>query len=474
MNTFLSIAMLLTVQTQTPTATVSGWTEIAAAPDSRIVYVSSSDGNDANNGLSPGTPKKTLTAGNSLMRNGSPDWLLLKRGDVWSDQSLYWKTSGNSPARMTVVSSYGEGPRPVIKNGAFRYLETLPLRHVAVVGIDIYASYNDPSSPDFAKGTPLGTGIQITPTSADNLLLADDRVRFYDTNVQIRRVNDAGSITNVTIRRNMISNALSFGLLVTWADGVLLEENVFDKCGWEKRTKFLHDVYVKENRRFTARGNIFSRGGNFGLKISADKKESFADFVVEDNLFYKSSLSIGHSAGATGYDPKVDVGTINGAVNRNVFLSPGKLLPYNSTSAQTFAIMIQNLGNVSFDSNVFTHNTEYQNTGEAIGTYSSERCYGVAVTRSKINDWWSNYYKNFGSYLKGFNIVEGLVERDNFPANAQYPDPGRDLTSYSKSIGGEDNNEAFLSIAINQSRDAWDSRYTAKAFNDYIRTGFGF
>src|SRR5579872_362178 len=52
-----------------------------------IYYVSSSAGNDANDGLSPATAVKTIAKGRSLMRDGFPDWLLLNRGDVWTVNS---------------------------------------------------------------------------------------------------------------------------------------------------------------------------------------------------------------------------------------------------------------------------------------------------------------------------------------------------------------------------------------------------
>src|SRR5690606_36580387 len=59
-----------------------GWTILTPCADSRVVYVSSSQGNDAFDGLSEATPKRTIAAGYALLRDGYPDWLLLKSGDV--------------------------------------------------------------------------------------------------------------------------------------------------------------------------------------------------------------------------------------------------------------------------------------------------------------------------------------------------------------------------------------------------------
>lgn len=84
-----------------------GWTVFAPSADtsglsmsnagytgSRIIYVSTSDGNNSNDGYSPATPKLTLygaSGANTLMRNGFPDWCLFKRTDTFQGG---WATLG--------------------------------------------------------------------------------------------------------------------------------------------------------------------------------------------------------------------------------------------------------------------------------------------------------------------------------------------------------------------------------------------
>ena len=449
-----------------------GWTVLEPVKDSRVVYVSSSAGADANSGLSPESPKKALTAGQSLVRNGHPDWLLLKCGDVWESESLFWKTSGDSESRKQVISSYDEGPRPVIKNGKWRCWEKKrPLQHFAIIGIDFYASFNDPASPDYQLGESADNAVEVLSPGASDILLEGNRFRNYPTNVQIRGALDT-LITNVDIRRNTFTDSRGFGLLLTWVDGGLLEENTFDRSGWETRTKFLHNAYVKENLHFTARGNIFSRGGNFGLKISSDHKEAFAHFVVEDNLFYLDALSIGHSKRATGYNPDIDFGTRYGVVSQNVFMSPAKTLPHDSTDVQAVAMITENMADITFDANVFIHNTEQSGGGIVLGHSPKEKSANITFTNSLMSDWKSNWFKNSGTYIKKTESIDGFSQDNNFETGVQYTDPMRDLVSYSKFIGGTEDSEAFLSRAAVQSRANWDPRFTAAAFNDYIRNGF--
>src|SRR5262249_43838781 len=142
--------------------------------DTRILYVSSSTGNDFNNGLSPSTPVKTIAKGLALLRNGYPDWLLLKKGDSWTEgNQLPNGASGRSAAEPTVIGSYDPaspgvvnpstgGPRPLIKTNAalgsaffamgngFGYLAG---NNLAFVGLELYAYDRDPANPGYNPAT---------------------------------------------------------------------------------------------------------------------------------------------------------------------------------------------------------------------------------------------------------------------------------------------------------------------------------
>lgn len=76
------------------------------------IYVSSTEGDDARDGLSPATAVKTLARAESLVRDRSGDWLLFKRGDVWGEGLDQWRKRGRSPDEPLVLSTYGTGPAP--------------------------------------------------------------------------------------------------------------------------------------------------------------------------------------------------------------------------------------------------------------------------------------------------------------------------------------------------------------------------
>jgi len=109
------IAPAVTQAQTAPNLDANGWTIINPSADTRKVYVSNSAGNDNNNGLSESTPVKTLEKGKSLLRAGFPDWLLLKKGDTWTNEGFGWPSNGRSAAEPSVISSYGTGARPLLK-----------------------------------------------------------------------------------------------------------------------------------------------------------------------------------------------------------------------------------------------------------------------------------------------------------------------------------------------------------------------
>ena len=78
-------------------------------PDSRLIYVSSTAGDDANDGLSPASPKQTLAGAVDLLRNGYPDWLFLRRGDSWTEGFKPFDFSGRSDSEPIVITAYGPG-----------------------------------------------------------------------------------------------------------------------------------------------------------------------------------------------------------------------------------------------------------------------------------------------------------------------------------------------------------------------------
>ena len=109
-----------------------GWSILTPSADSRIMYVSSSEGNDATGaiyapsdaevGADPFNPAGmvqpfgTVAAALDQAREGYPDWVLLKRGDEWETSTAFDMRTGRSIDERSVLAYYGTAvARPLIR-----------------------------------------------------------------------------------------------------------------------------------------------------------------------------------------------------------------------------------------------------------------------------------------------------------------------------------------------------------------------
>jgi len=322
----------------------NGWTVFEPSKDTRIIYVSSSTGNDANPGTTAAKPKRTLRAAIRAARKQQPDWVLLRRGDTWME-SLQVK-EGRSPTEPFLVASYGQSTkRPLLKTGAGRGIDhkVKPFDYIAIVGIAFYAHTRDPGSPDYVDGSgENGIGFFAAgDESGRGLLIEDCWFSFYEGNT----IQGPGVIEDVVLRRNIFTNNYSEtghaqGLYSKDAS-LLLEENVFDHNGWYRQqakddkkqskdggqaTIFNHNTYVSNHHGTTFRRNIFMRPSSIGTKWTANGGPAkTTDIVIEDNLYIDAE--VGMSIG--GNDKKSPHRFKNITVHNNVLLDMGRSRPTN-------------------------------------------------------------------------------------------------------------------------------------------------
>jgi len=312
-----------------------GWTLFEPSSDSKIIYVSSSEGNNDNDGLSPQAPVKTLAQGYFLLRDGFPDWLLLKRGDIWDQEWLFLDgKSGRSANEKLLFASYGNlFSRPLIKNKGVEQSSSFASDHIAFLDLDFYASCRDPNSPDFDScssseiGFVWGWGEDILVEGC-KFHWFHKPVRFVDTD----DMNAERHISDITLRRSIIARgyssstvAHSSGLYIQYTDNVLLEENIFDHNGWlegdqNSRTQFNHSNYLKHINNLTIRNSIYSRGSNEAHKIDAKTRLSdgtiiggVSNTVVEGNFYVQhwNGIDLGDNG------PEEDIFSHSNAIVRN-------------------------------------------------------------------------------------------------------------------------------------------------------------
>lgn len=442
-----------------------GWTVLTPSADSRIVYVSSSTGSDANDGLTEANPLKTITKAITLVRKGCPDWVRLKRGDTFQPEGIQypgyieWKKGGRSAEEPMVLTSYGAGPRPVLLSTMFyAHAANEPvgfsLDNLSFVGLIFRGDRRN-------KPTNLADQNVIQFYGGQkNILLEDCEMSGYDTPVRI------GASTlppaNITVRRCSVYDNESQGAYTAGAVNLTIEECLFDHNGFQNGSpsKFNHNIYVKEVNGLTVRRNIISRGSNFGLKLSSDKPGGAVDFTIEDNLFYDNGIGIDHSAGSSG-DVMTTFTHQRGLISGNVFTERSR--------TQSLVGWLLNTEDVIWEDNIFTHNqTNPLNPNVALIWTEHHR--NVALQNSIVWDWPNGGHDTLAENATRF--VENFVEtgrQENVPAE-NYTDPNRTTGTFFASLGGANDAAAFIESRKAMSRDNWDGRYHDGAA--YFSSGF--
>lgn len=498
----------------------AGWTEVTASSDTRIIYVSSSEGSDSNDGLSENSAVATLEKAKSLVRDGMPDWVLLKRGDVWYEDFGKWQKSGRSADEPMLLSAYGTGDRPELRTGresaiTSGYGDTVS--NVSIIGLHFYSHTRDTDSQWYEGPSSGNRGIGWL-ADGENLLIEDVRVTDYRMNIVVQANTN---YDNLQIRRSVVldaynPNGYSSGAFIKNVDGVLLEENIFDHNGWDlnanaDRTQFNHNVYVQvDNTDLVARGNIFSRGASHGLQARPGGE-------VVNNLFVGNALGFSFGNVLGGKDP-ADQG-ITGLVADNVVLHGDDI----GDLARGFGFEIGNVLQATVTSNLVAHDNSHSDYGAAVAMQTTN---GIGLTNLDMTDnviynwrgglkfesggnvdnvnltnntihaldnstflvknldssqgseidftgtqFYSNasdsrWYKVDGRARDHAYFVDAMGDNSN-AGEADFMDPSRDINGYAGSMNN------FYSAIREQSAANYNLAYTADVVNDWMREGFG-
>ena len=442
-----------------------GWSVFTPGPDSRVIYCSDSQGDDANDGLSPGAPVRTLNRAFNLVRDGSPDHVYLKRGDTWTDQDfarLGDKSGKNSFERM-VIAYYGEGARPLIKLNN-RPIINDAIDAVAIIGIEFYNYTANPDDPDFQDPGTNGAveGFRFVAQVMADVLIEDCKVSYFGNhlstfNKAFADTNGSGSAyVNLDIRRNIFVNAYqrgstdekikSQGMFISHTRDFLLEENFMDLNGWNPNlpdalaNQYNHNVYMSVDNEgpITVRGNVISRGAAHGLQLRSGG-------TAERNAFIGNAIgmNMGYSTFPTYY-------TGSTLVRQNVVTDGRPQIPNDFTEPQTGAVWglwKQSINDLSVEDNIVA------NIGSLEG--------GNMVP-----------YKGMTANEFGNENIAWNWNRDNVPAtNPGWLDPTRNADSYAL-LNGYTNYDAWVVAASSRGIREFPLQFSAYGYIDYIREGF--
>lgn len=504
--------------TRSPTDSLE-WTVFVPSVDSRVIYVSTTDGNDANSGLSPAQPKRTIAAAYQLVRDGFPDWVLLKRGNVWSESFQDWQKGGRGANEMMVIGSYGVGARPVLNTGSgkgfFSDANAAPRAHLALTDMCFLSDRPGATSPE--------SGITFLNQWSD-VLIENCKVEGYASNIVIQEAPLRPA--NIRVRRCVVVDAHladaahSQGIFAGGIDGLLIEECVFDYNGWRRGVPgaqadiFNHNMYLHESgTNFVTRGNISARGSATGiLQRSGGTCENNLLLMNPTGVF----LGISEVAGSV----------TRNALRNNVVLDARDI---DSDTPRGLGIWLGGTRHTEVYGNIVAHQRTGSQNVNAFNLESS--LLSVAVYRNIVYDWTGAPDINGLAVALDMSDARGVQITDNqfqqvnggflvelsgqagadlgsifgrnhyFTSNAPphqfyyatdyplwvqtsdepwssfgrtaFPDPNRTIETYMASLGLTPTIDEFLARTRLQERTSWDTRFTAAAVNAYIQQGFG-
>ena len=410
------------------TISTDGWTQVAPSADSRIIYVSSSVGNDANSGTSS-APVRSLGKAASLTRSGMPDHILLKRGDTWT-WPLILSTSGRSGDEPLLIGSYGSGPRPILKTGTTPALQTgAPIAHVVVTDLQLVGPGNgqDVNGFEFMD-------------RVSGLLMENIRVTGFGFGGVIQPLS--GRSADITIRRCVIHEnwkpGMSQGVYIEGVDRLTLIENLFDYNGWREGmkapTKFDHNVYVQDDptdgsqpvRQLVVRNNISLRSAAQGMKLQPRDSS-----IIVGNLCAYCGIGIG--SGQTGGEFSDNVVT-EGIYRAEAMPGIGVIGAFAATLMR---------GNI------------------AVNVATPGQGYPVAYDISGQPSTWADNVE--------WRWTRDASDGRKANRTSGFPEPERCLTVFGRCMGFAE----IITPLHTQERGAWDSRLTAQTINAWIAAGFG-
>lgn len=488
-----SVDAFWTVFTETsPSGEGSGF----SGAGTRKIYVASAahGGSDSNTGTQA-SPKLTLSAGVALLRNGSPDWLMLNKGDVWTDQSLQVANkAGQSAGAPMLIGAYGSGARPQIKwtNAADQFdpgsVFSGNCSNLYVVGLDFYAYKRDPNNPSFvandvAGENNRGTGVTLSG-SGTTFTLEDCKISFYRHNWDC-----IGTYTTPRLRRCVILDSYDYlqpgggnveGVFFSFCQNPLMDECILDGNGHNDQLghtpiALSHAGYFRQpNNQGNGTTGPGTMTGCWSSRNSADGTQLRRGGTMTKNFFTLNAcgFEIGHS----DTDGEGSAVTTTGDVSDNVVMRSADVGAGRTGHGMTIDFC-QGSG-VQIQNNIVAHiHPNAKHTGGGAGAIWAQPIFvnassgGIVITNNKIFDWATDdnrgVYDNQGSDTITPNEVD-LAGTNTFG----YSSPNRTAGTYYQSIGGTNDEIALINAVRAQSKDNWNPQLTAKALINYIRSGF--
>jgi len=297
-----------------------------------VVYVSSSAGNDANNGLTEEEPVRTIAHALTLVRNLSPDQLRLARGDIFPAMPTI-ALSGFSQPEPLVIRAYGDLtlPRPIVKSGMTIAVPagSDAVRNLIINDISFINTRRAPGHPDFVGPADTTPGLRLIGAT-DRVLVENCQFQFFHTGAEVRGSSGTVLARNFVFRRNLVSDNYAVGVPSLGASfehvkNLVVEGNTFDRNGYNEQVtgavRSEANIALKVGGQSTGfvsiTNNLFTRGSSWGVHIVQGGEENGA-IELRGNVFAQMPMAAHLRADAVfaSENAVVNASDINPTLNR--------------------------------------------------------------------------------------------------------------------------------------------------------------
>jgi hypothetical protein len=470
----------------TPITVIDGFASFTPSSDTRVIYVAN-NGNDSNNGLSEQSPVRTLDKAYALLRDGYPDWILLKRGHTFdlnpNDDGAFrwWRRSGRSADEPIVIGAYGDlsQPRPLIRSNGRGVFRSFRGDYVVLNDLHLNANYRDPHSPQYNASLDNEVGMWVN--SGVGLFFQGCLIEHFRTNIVMQDYPEPASptIRDIRMHRCVLRNAYSHGdadahgMFVNFASGFTITETVFDHNGWHEdvpdsvRRGRNHNAYFAHCDNVALVENVFARGSYEDLKFRNENGGNrCSNLLVKDNLFLACAYAIGFdSNNGDGYASPIVYEDV--VVTGNVFVRTIGW-PLDNPGGPTMRIGWMDGGD--FTNNLYCDPDPRNQRPQAIEIKMNTQMQDIVVVgnTSALSSLPGIYIFPSTANTAGLTLADNP---NNLP-DAYYVDPGRTLESYISSATNALSIDSFIVRMSDQRLGDWNEAYTGAAVADYYRDGY--
>lgn len=233
-------------------------------------YVSTSDGDDTNDGLSAAASWKTIDKVN-VLELVPGDTLRFKSGDTFKGKLSIFN-EGGAPGLPIIVTSYGDGSQPILDGDG--YLSTIHVLNSGYLSFSDFKIKNDggPAMP----GDPedLRYGVYIENSHADGTFFEHYRM----LNLTFKNIYPTIEVTDDD---NTGVNAHAIITSGSWGDDInptRFKDMLIENCLFTRTAR--HATYFKAIDNLVIRNNLFEHVGGAGMVIG----NNCTNILVEHNI----------------------------------------------------------------------------------------------------------------------------------------------------------------------------------------------